>query len=132
METEEASKQLISSSILHAADISTSIRSFEVSEIWADRPFSEFFAQGDYEKQHGMEVSFLCARDTTEIAGGQGGFINFVVLPIFKQLSDISGDIESIQIKSGKRNVELFKIKAEQEKTQAEEENKRRGIGWCC
>lgn len=71
---------------MHAADISTSIRKFEVSEIWADRLFEEFFAQGDYEKSQGMDVSFLCDRHTTEVAGGQSGFIQFVVLPIFRQL----------------------------------------------
>lgn len=132
-ETEEASKQLISSALLHAADISTSIRSFEISEVWADRLFSEFFAQGDYEREHGMEVSFLCDRNTTEIAGGQGGFINFVVIPIFKQLNDISGCISSVQIKSGLRNVELFKIKAEAEKVKAAEAiQEKHKIGcWC-
>jgi len=64
------SKQLISSALIHAVDISTSIRSFEVSEIWADKLFDEFFSQGDYERDNGMEISFLCDRTNTEMSGG--------------------------------------------------------------
>jgi len=39
----ENSKTLISISLIHAADISTSIRPFEMSEIWAGKLFEEFF-----------------------------------------------------------------------------------------
>jgi len=40
---EEESKQLIMSSVLHAADISTSLRDFDVSQVWAECLFEEFF-----------------------------------------------------------------------------------------
>ena len=63
--TIEDSKQLVSNSILHAADISTSLRDFEVSTKWADLLFEEFFSQGDMEKAQGLEVSMMCDRDTT-------------------------------------------------------------------
>ena len=42
-QTQEKSKQLISSSLIHAADISTSVRKFDVSKMWADKLFEEFF-----------------------------------------------------------------------------------------
>jgi hypothetical protein len=106
--TIESSKQLISSSLIHAADISTSIRSFDISQTWADKLFEEFFDQGDAEKSKGLEISFLCDRKTTEIAGGQAGFIQFVVIPIFKQLSDLSPAIEKLQIKSASSNINSF------------------------
>lgn len=47
----ENSKQLISSSILHAADISTSVKQFDQSVMWCDLLYQEFYNQGDYEKQ---------------------------------------------------------------------------------
>jgi len=56
--------------LIHAADISTSIRPFEISQTWADKLFEEFFYQGDTEKAKGLSISFLCDRKTTEIAGG--------------------------------------------------------------
>lgn len=73
----------MSSVILHACDISTSLRDFETSIQWADLLFEEFFNQGDVEKAQGLKVSMMCDRDTTNIAGGQAGFIQFVVMPIF-------------------------------------------------
>ena len=66
----EDSKQLIANSILHACDISTSLREFDLSTQWADLLFEEFFHQGDMEKSQGLEVSFLCDRNTTQIAPG--------------------------------------------------------------
>jgi len=60
---------------LHACDISTSLRDFEVSTVWADLLFDEFFNLGDMEKAQGLEISMMCDRTTTNIAGGQAGFI---------------------------------------------------------
>jgi len=135
-EAENASKQLISSALIHAVDISTSIRNFDVSETWADLLFDEFFAQGDYEREHGMEVSFLCDRHTTEIAGGQVGFIDFVVLPLFKQLGNINQDVLDVQVQSGKTNMNLFKLKAEAEQASAEvisdKEEEVKSSNCCC
>ena len=68
--TIEQSKQLVSSVVLHACDISTSLRDFELSIQWADLLFEEFFNQGDMEKAQGLEVSMMCDRTTTNIAGG--------------------------------------------------------------
>jgi hypothetical protein len=41
--TLEKSKQLVSSVVLHACDISTSLRDFDTSVTWADLLFEEFF-----------------------------------------------------------------------------------------
>ena len=91
--TREKSKQLVSSVILHACDISTSLRDYPTSTQWADLLFEEFFNQGDMEKAQNLEISMMCDRTTTNIAGGQAGFIQFVVMPIFTQLSTICPDI---------------------------------------
>ena len=42
-ETIETSKQLVSSVTLHACDISTSLRPYDLSTQWADLLFDEFF-----------------------------------------------------------------------------------------
>jgi hypothetical protein len=98
----EKSKQLVSSVVLHACDISTSLRDFDISTQWADLLFDEFFNQGDMELAQGLEISMMCDRTTTNIAGGQAGFIQFVVMPIFAQLAEICPAIEDLQIESGK------------------------------
>ena len=66
----EESKQLFSNAIIHACDISTSLREFDTSAQWANLLFEEFFNQGDMEKAQDLEVSMLCDRETTKIAGG--------------------------------------------------------------
>ena len=91
--TIEKSKQLVSSVLLHACDISTSLRDFPTSTHWSDLLFEEFFNQGDMEKAQNLEISMMCDRTTTNIAGGQAGFIQFVVMPIFNQLSVICPEI---------------------------------------
>ena len=42
-ESIENSKQLISNVVLHACDISTSLRDFEISSKWTELLFDEFF-----------------------------------------------------------------------------------------
>lgn len=66
----EYSKQLVSNGLIHACDISTSLREFDLSTVWADLLFEEFFNQGDCEKAQGIEVSMLCDRNTTKVAPG--------------------------------------------------------------
>ena len=68
------------------------------------------------EKQQSLEVSMLCDRDTTQIAGGQPGFIQYVVMPIFKQLAQISPIVNDVQLASGFRNLEKWALRVEAEK----------------
>lgn len=66
----------------------------------------------------------MCDRTTTNIAGGQAGFIQFVVLPIFYQLADICPEIEQLQIANGKINIEKWKVRADAEKKVKEKEDR--------
>jgi len=66
-------------------------------------------------------VSFLCDRKTTQIAGGQSGFISFVVLPVFRQLSCLSPNIEEVQVAKGLKNIKQWEILAQEESEEEEE-----------
>lgn len=73
---------------LHAADLSVPCRSdFKLVRKWTYLLFDEFFMQGDQELKQDLPVSFLCDRKTTNVAKSQGGFISFVVEPLFFQLT---------------------------------------------
>ena len=74
------------STLIHAADISHPCRPWEMHEHWTQMVAEEFFQQGDAEKELGLEVSFLCDRDTVEIPKSQVGFINFAIMPLFMVL----------------------------------------------
>ena len=58
----------------------------------------------------------LCDRETTKIAGGQAGFIKFVVMPIFQQLAQVTPAINDVQLANGLANVERWNIRVEAEK----------------
>lgn len=53
--------------IVHAADVSTNARPFDVAKQWSYMLYEEFFAQGDAERELNMPVSMLCDRETTRI-----------------------------------------------------------------
>ena len=74
---------------MHAADVSTQTRPFEVAREWTYLLFEEFFHQGDVEKELGLPVSFLCDRKTTAISQSQPGFVNFIVAPLFQTLCEV-------------------------------------------
>lgn len=75
-----------------------------------------------------LDVSMLCDRETTQIAGGQSGYISFVVTPIFEQLAQISPVIKDVQLTNAKQNVEKWNIRAEAEKKQREREMKMKAL----
>ena len=76
---------LIASFLLHCADISNPGKDWEESERWAILVLHEFFQQGDFEKQKGMEISMNCSREKSSIPESQLGFGKYII----KELYDI-------------------------------------------
>lgn len=97
-ESQEKSKQLLSSFLLHAADLSSTLKPFEEAKEWTTLLYEEFFNQGDTEKQLGLPVSFLCDRSTTNIPNAQFGFISNMVMPTYSLLSILSPDVAFVQM----------------------------------
>ena len=85
-------RTLLLCAILHCADISNPARPAEIAEKWAHRVLTEFFAQGDREREAGQPISPLCDRATTSRAGSQINFIEFVVAPLYRIVSHILPD----------------------------------------
>ena len=83
--------------ITHACDFGYTTSHFETVKQWTYLLFEEFFEQGDLEKEKNLPVSFLCDRDTTQIAKAQPGFYGFVVLPLYKSMIEcIPGAMEAL------------------------------------
>lgn len=57
--------------MLHASDISAQARPLPNAQHWAYACMSEFFEQGDVEKQKGLIVSPQCDRDSANIPAAQ-------------------------------------------------------------
>lgn len=73
--------------MLHAADISNACKPLPLAVRWADLVLTEFFQQGDCERELHQPISPLCDRTTVSKEGSQIGFINFIVRPLFEALS---------------------------------------------
>ena len=76
-------KEFIICTFLHMADLSNPCRKHDIGEQWAKLISEEFFAQGDKERENGIEINPLCDRFSVNIAKSQIGFINGVILPYF-------------------------------------------------
>jgi hypothetical protein len=75
--------------LVHAADVSTQTRPFEIAKEWTNLLYQEFFHQGDLELAKNLPISFNCNRLTTQIPNSQPGFLNFVLIPLFRSIADL-------------------------------------------
>lgn len=75
--------------LLHAADISNTVRPWPISKQWSDLIVQEFFRQGDAEKAAGLTVSTGMDRDLDTQASISLRFTDFIVKPYFQSLATL-------------------------------------------
>ncbi|XP_051557651.1 dual specificity calcium/calmodulin-dependent 3',5'-cyclic nucleotide phosphodiesterase 1A-like [Myxocyprinus asiaticus] len=79
--------------LLHTADISHPAKHWDLHHRWTTSLLEEFFRQGDKEAELGLPFSPLCDRKSTMVAQSQIGFIDFIVVPTFTVLTDMTEKI---------------------------------------
>ena len=99
------SKQQLIEMVVHAADVSTQVRPFNVALTWTWLLFEEFFYQGDAEKEQNLPISFLCDRTSVQITQSQPGFMNYIVIPLFQTIADLMPNLKHLE-QAGKQNLE--------------------------
>ena len=62
----------------------------EVSEPWVDCLLEEYFMQSDREKSEGLPVAAFMDREKVTKPTAQVGFIKFVLIPLFENMSKVS------------------------------------------
>lgn len=75
--------------LLHAADISNTVRSWPISKQWSDLIVKEFFRQGDAEKAAQLTVSPGMDRDVATQPSISLKFIDFIIKPYFDALTGL-------------------------------------------
>jgi len=85
---------LLMQMLIKCCDVSNPTKSRNIYKGWISRVMSEFFSQGDREKQLNMTVSAFCNRDNANVYSCQKGFIDFVVAPIFEAVGDFISKFE--------------------------------------
>lgn len=83
-------RSLLLQMALHCADLSNLSRPLGIAELWADQVLTEFFRQGDMERDRGMKISPLCNRFEVKRANSQIGFIDFIVRPTLSSFAPLS------------------------------------------
>ena len=82
----EADKYDFLSGLMHACDISNPCKDKTIMLDWSMRLYSEFYAQGDKEKELGLPISEICDRNNPKREVASIGFANFIVRPLFEGL----------------------------------------------
>ncbi|KAI7859904.1 hypothetical protein BDC45DRAFT_563936 [Circinella umbellata] len=80
-------RQNLSRVLLHAADISNTVRPWPISKQWSDLIVQEFFRQGDAEKSAGLDVSPGMDRDQSTQPNISLQFGDLLVQPYFQALA---------------------------------------------
>ncbi|KAI9266921.1 hypothetical protein BDA99DRAFT_571213 [Phascolomyces articulosus] len=86
-ELKEKHRQSLSRVLLHAADISNTVRPWPISKQWSDLIVQEFFRQGDAEKAAGLDVSPGMDRDQSTQPNISLTFGDLLVQPYFQALA---------------------------------------------
>uniref|UniRef100_A0A8C2XG60 PDEase domain-containing protein n=1 Tax=Cyclopterus lumpus TaxID=8103 RepID=A0A8C2XG60_CYCLU len=75
--------------MVKVSDISNEARPMAVAEPWLDCLLQEFFNQSDTEKLKGLPVAPFMDRDKVSKPSSQTGFIRFVLLPLFTEITKL-------------------------------------------
>eukprot|EP00927_Polykrikos_kofoidii_P086174 TRINITY_DN9576_c0_g1_i2.p1 TRINITY_DN9576_c0_g1~~TRINITY_DN9576_c0_g1_i2.p1 ORF type:complete len:604 (-),score=108.49 TRINITY_DN9576_c0_g1_i2:35-1846(-) len=89
-------RQTLLKVLMHAADVSNPTRPERIMKFWVRRVLMEFWDQGDEERRLGVEISPLCDRAAglTTVPNGQIGFANFIVKPLYVQVTQILPEVQ--------------------------------------
>ena len=85
-EWNESDKYDFLSALMHACDVSNLCKEKSLMLHWSQVLYVEFYAQGDRERELGLEVSEICDRNNPKRAGASIGFATFIVKPLFEGL----------------------------------------------
>mmetsp|Transcript_30485 Transcript_30485/g.35961 ORF Transcript_30485/g.35961 Transcript_30485/m.35961 type:complete len:531 (+) Transcript_30485:244-1836(+) len=85
----EKNMHILMAILLHLADISNSVQSLNNYLGWVDSFYEENYAQGDLERAAGNSISYLCDRNSPNVATEQVAFITNIVKPLYSPLFEL-------------------------------------------
>ncbi|CAG8624967.1 17914_t:CDS:2 [Acaulospora morrowiae] len=77
-------REILLKVLIHAADLSNTVRPWSISKRWSDLVVDEFFHQGDLEKENNLPVSPNMDREQVHQCQISLGFGDYVVKPYFE------------------------------------------------
>lgn len=113
---EAEERNLICSALIKCADISNVARPFHWGAQWAELLVKEFITQGDLEKELGMPVLPMNDRTKVVLEDSQIGFIQFVALDLFQNVSGVLHEI-SFAVEQMQLNLKRWESKKKNEES---------------
>jgi high affinity cGMP-specific 3',5'-cyclic phosphodiesterase 9 len=110
-----AARRLLMCALIKCADLCNEIRTHALSRRWAPLVLTEFFTQGDAEKQRGYPVGFTNDRAKVTPASSQIGFIKFLCLPLYDAVVRVVPHMEFARVNLH-ANLKAWEAEAEQGK----------------
>jgi hemoglobin-like flavoprotein len=104
-------RAMVASLVMKATDISNVAKPHIIAKSWAAVVTTEFYYQGDLERERNLDVVANCDRTlNTPLGKGQLGFINFLADPYFDLLVVESGLFSEMQwtVDNIAKNIELY------------------------
>ncbi|XP_028255561.1 high affinity cGMP-specific 3',5'-cyclic phosphodiesterase 9A-like isoform X2 [Parambassis ranga] len=101
-------KEVLMKIMVKVSDISNEARPMAVAEPWLDCLLQEFFNQSDTEKLKGLPVTPFMDRDKVSKPSSQTNFIQFVLLPLFTELTKLFPCLEQHILEPVRRALEYY------------------------
>eukprot|EP01138_Halocafeteria_seosinensis_P005324 gb/GECG01005443.1/.p1 GENE.gb/GECG01005443.1/~~gb/GECG01005443.1/.p1 ORF type:complete len:746 (+),score=71.57 gb/GECG01005443.1/:1-2238(+) len=87
---DESGQELVMQIMLHAADVSNPTKPWDIYLQWVDWLLTEYYRQGDMERERGLEVTPMLDREhPIPLPKFQMGFLKAIVFPLFEELGRV-------------------------------------------
>ncbi|XP_056286856.1 high affinity cGMP-specific 3',5'-cyclic phosphodiesterase 9A-like isoform X1 [Pseudoliparis swirei] len=126
--TNREHKEVLMKIMMKVSDISNEARPMAVAEPWLDCLLQEFFNQSDTEKLKGLPVASFMDRDKVSKPSSQTGFIRFVLLPLFTEITKLFPCLEEHILEPVRRALDFYSD-LERASKQEEEEGRSSSAG---
>ncbi|GMH56584.1 hypothetical protein TrST_g9054 [Triparma strigata] len=87
-------KEIMIEMALHCADISNPVKDLSVYKKWVIVVMTEFYEQGDKEREMEMPISPMFDRENSSVSKTQSGFIEFIIKPIYRVWGDFIPELK--------------------------------------
>ncbi|KAJ8025923.1 cGMP-specific 3',5'-cyclic phosphodiesterase [Holothuria leucospilota] len=111
-------KDLLRGMMMTACDVSAIAKPWEIQRDVAELVFSEFFEQGDMERQQLQEepIAMMDRKKKDELPKMQVGFIDAICMPVYKNFADMNPSLKPLLEGVSRNRVEWEKLAKEREK----------------
>ncbi|EGD72608.1 phosphodiesterase 4B [Salpingoeca rosetta] len=96
LQLDDDERMKVLKALVHCADLANPTKPWAIAKLWSERIVTEFFEQGDRERDLKLEVGPVNDRHKVKLAASQLGFIDFLAQPMWEAWQDLIGDQDTV------------------------------------